>query len=182
MRASGLLAAWLMVWLAWPAQARQRREYLFSSRFDIDAGESRFFEFPSKEKGARLEVQFEAVSGRLSAGARVILLREREFRRFRAQQAYAEITSTEFAAEGSLRYRLEEPGNYALVMELPANSRRRNRVRLEVTLTTGPDPATLPASYASPRKRLVVVAASLTGFFLVLALSGRALLRAARRS
>ena len=172
--------AWLAL-LAWPLLAAQRHETLIFSRFDIDPGEWRYFEFPSKEKDARLQVHFEIQSPRRSSGVRVAVLGERDFRQLRENRPHREISSTGYRKDGDLRTRLLEPGSYAVVIDNRMEGRRKYRVEMEVNLITGPDPETLPVEYASPRKRLIVVTTSIAGFLLILALSGKALWRAARR-
>ena len=171
----------LLALMAWSAFAAQRRETLIYSRFDIDPGEWRYFEFPSKAADARLDVRFEVLSPKDSAGVRVAVQKEQDFRQFRENRPYAEISSSSYWKEGSLRTRLAEPGGYAVVIESRKESQRKCRVELEVSLTAGPDPESLPVSYASPRKRLIVVTVSLAGFLLILVLAGQALWRATRR-
>ena len=171
----------LLAILAWPAGAAQRKESLIYSRFEIDPGEWRYFEFPSKERDTRLEVQFEVQAPKDASGVRVAVMREQEFKLFRENQPHREISSTTFRHDGTLRTRLREAGGYAVVVDNRLEGRRKSRVRLEVALTTGPDPETLPVSYASPQKRLMVVSVSLMGFLIIVALTGQALWRATRR-
>ena len=170
----------LIALLAGPLFAAQRRETLIFSRFDIDPGEWRYFEFPSKERDARLQVHFEVQSPQRSSGVRVAVLSERDFRQLRDNQAHSEISSTGYRKQGDLRTRLSEPGGYAVVFDNRMEGRRKYRVEMEVNLITGPDPESLPVEYASPRKRLIIVTTSIAGFLLILALSGKALWRATR--
>ena len=170
----------LLALAALPASAAQHKETLIYSKFDIDPGEWRYFEFPSKEKDARLRVQFEAQSHQKTSGVRVALQSEEEFRKFRENRPHREISASGYRRDGTLRANLAEPGDYVVVIDNRMEGRRKCRVEMEVTLTTGPDPETLPVEYASPRKRLIVVAASLAGFLAILALSGQALWRATR--
>ncbi|HYM13003.1 MAG TPA: hypothetical protein VEU62_19850 [Bryobacterales bacterium] len=162
------------------AAAAQHREELTYS-FDIDPGEWRYFEFPVKEKDARLEVRFEARGRRPSPGVRVAVMAEGEFRRFRDNQPHQEIGATRYRAEGMLQARLAEPGQYVVVIDNGEKSQRRRHVEMESVLVTGPAPETLPVQYLSPEKRAVVTGASAAGFLLILALAGRALWRATRR-
>jgi len=171
----------LVALLAWAAPAAQRKETLIYSRFDVDPGEWRYFEFPAKAGEARLDVRFEVLSPKNAPGVRVAVLREGEFRRFRDNQPHQQVRTTTYRREGSLRTRLEEPGGYVVLIDNRQGERRRCRVDLEVTLTTGPDPETLPVRYASPQKRLIVVAASLFGFGVITGWAGRALWRTSRR-
>ncbi|MBI3666105.1 MAG: hypothetical protein HY236_07750 [Acidobacteria bacterium] len=171
----------LLALLVWPAAAAHRREFLIDSQFDIDPGESLYFEIPSKQPEARLEVQFEVQGPRGSRGIRVAVLSERELQNFREKQPHHEIISTAYRQEGILRTRLGEAGGYAVIVDNRLEARRKSRVRLEAVLTTGPDPETLPVTYASPEKRLIVVSVSLAGFLIIVALSGQALWRATRR-
>ncbi len=166
-------------WLASTLAAAQHKE-TFTYNFDLEPRETRYFEVTSKEKDARLRVQFEVQSPQNAAGVRVALLSAEQFQELREQRAHGEITSTAYLREGNLRTRLAEPGRYVVVIENQME-RRRCRLEMEVVLTTGPEPETLPATYASPQKRLIVVSASVAGFLLILALSARALWRATRK-
>lgn len=162
------------------AAAAQHREELTYS-FDIDPGEWRYFEFPVKEKDARLEVQFEARTNHGSPGIRVAVMSQEEFQRFRGNQPHQEIGASDYRARGTLKARLAEPGQYVVVIDNREKSQRRRHVEMESVLVTGPDPETLPVEYLSPEKRAVVVMVSAAGFLLILALAGRALWRATRR-
>ncbi len=174
-RRLGLLG-WL---LAWALAAAQHKE-TFTYNFDLEARETRYFEVTSKENDARLKVQFEVLSPQNAAGVRVALLSEEQFQQLREQKGHGELTSTAYLREGNLRTSLAEPGRYVVVIE-NAMERRRCRLEMGVVLTTGPEPETLPVTYASPQKRLIVVGASVAGFLLILTLSARALWRATRR-
>ena len=171
----------LLVLAAWPLPGAQRKETLIYSRFEIDPGEWRYFEFPSKENDARLQVQVDVRAPKNAPGVRVAVMNEEDFRRFRAGQPHREIASSAHRREGSLRIRLSDPAGYVVVIDNRLEGRRKSRVEMEVTLTTGPDPENLPVDYASPRKRLIVVTVSLACFLLILVLSGRALWGATRQ-
>ena len=174
-------AALLLIALAaWPAAAA-RRESVTGSRFHIDPGEWRYFEFPVKEANARLDVQFEVLSPKDAGGIRARVLREEEFRRFRSRQPHRDLGATSYEREGRWRARLADAGMYVVVIDNRAEERRRSRVQMEIALTTGPEPENLPVKYASPRRRSVVIAASLGGFLLIAGLWGKALWRATRR-
>ncbi len=167
--------------LAWTASAAARRESLIYSRFDIDPGEWRYFEFPAKENAARLEVRVEVLSPEKASGVRVRILTEAEFQQLRAQKPHQEVHATGYRRQARLRTRLGEAGGYVVVIDNPHAEREKSRVELDVMLTTGPDPQDLPVAYASPRKRLVVIGLSLIIFLAIAGWSGRALLRAARQ-
>jgi hypothetical protein len=175
----GFWIALLLVSVAAPAA--RRKETLIYSRFDVDPGEWRYFEFPSKAGEARLEVRFDVLSPKNGLGIRATLLSAGEFEKFREKQPHQDIQATSYRRAGSLRVRLSEPGDYVVVVDNRQDAQRRSRVDLEVTLTTGPDPESLPVAYASPRKRLIVVTLSLAGFAVIAGLAGRALWRATRR-
>lgn len=174
-----LLPGWLLL-SVWAATAAQRRENLIYSKFDIDPGEWRYFEFPAKEKDARLQVQFEVQSPPNSSGVRVTVETAEEFRKFRATQPHREIGASAYLRESTFRTRLPDVGEYVVVIDSRMENRRKYRVEMEVTLTTGPDPESLPVEYASARKRLIVVSASVAGFLVIVLLAGRALWRATR--
>ncbi|HZS51105.1 MAG TPA: hypothetical protein VFA54_09610 [Bryobacterales bacterium] len=172
--------AWLTSFATAGAAAQHRETFNYS--FDVDSGESRYFEIPTKEAGARLRVEFEVRSPQRFPGIRVAVEKQDQFERLRQHQPHQDLAFLSYRREGTLQVQLPESGRYAVVINSPPETHRRCRVEMDVTLTTGPDPETLPVSYASPRTRLIVVTASLGGFVLILLLSGRALWRAARRS
>jgi hypothetical protein len=174
-------AALLLVALAVAASAAQRRETLIYSRFDVDPGEWRYFEFPAKEATARLEVRFEVESRREARGrgVRVRLLTDEAFGRFRENLPAEHLEGTRYRRRGGLTAKLG-PGNYVLVVENRREGEGRSRVSLDVNLITGPDPETLPVAYASPQRRMAVVGVSLAAFTLILLWGGGALWRAAR--
>ena len=177
----GFLAALLLAALAPPASAARRKDTLIYSRFDIDAGEWRYFEFPAKSGEARLEVRFEVLSPKESQGVRITVLKEREFDKYRENQPHQDFQTTPYQRTGSLRTKLTDPGGYVVIVDNRQETKRHARVDLEVTLSTGPDPDSLPVAYASARKRWIVVTVSLAVFAAMLLVFGRALWRATRR-
>ena len=177
----GFLAALLLAALPGSLEAARRKETLIYSRFEVDPGEWRYFEFPSKVSEARLEVRFEVLSPKESPGVRVTVQKGAEFEKFREDQPHRDFRTTSYQRSGRLFTRLPETGDYVVIVDNRQEAKRRSRVDLEVSLTTGPDPETLPVTYASPHKRLIIIAASVAGFLLIVLLSGRALWRATRR-
>lgn len=176
----GFVAALLLVTLAPPAAAARRKDTLNYS-FDIDPGEWRYFEFPSKSGEAWIEIRFDVLSPKDSRGVRVAIQREREFDKFRENQPHQNFQVTSYQRSGNLRSRLTESGGYVVIVDNRREAKRRARVYLEVIVTTGPDPESLPVAYASPRKRWIVVTISLAVFAAMLLVFGRALWRATRR-
>jgi len=170
----------LLLFLAAAASGAQRRESLIYTQFDVDPGEKRYFEFPAKQPDARLEILFEVLSPNSPATIRAMVLGEKDFQRLRENRPHRLIDGTTYRKQGSMRVRLGEAGGYAVVVDSGEHSRGKTRVEMRVTLTTGPDPETLPVRYASPRRRLAVVSVSLAGFLIILALSAQALRRATR--
>jgi spore coat polysaccharide biosynthesis protein SpsF (cytidylyltransferase family) len=100
--AHGIMVAALAILHAGPAAraaaAAQHREELTYS-FDIDPGEWRYFEFPVKEKDARLEVRFEVRARHDSPGIRVAVMTQEEFRRFRDNLPHHDIGASDPRAE-----------------------------------------------------------------------------------
>ncbi len=169
----------LMALLAWPAGAA-RRESLTSSRFHLDPGEWRYFEVPVKEGNARLDVEFEVTSPKKAGGIRVRIFRDEEFQRFRSRQQHRTIGATGYDREGRWRARLADAGVYIVVVDNGAGERQKAQVRMDISLMTGPEPENLPVTYASPRKKQIVVTTSIAGFLVIVVLWGKALWRAAR--
>lgn len=153
----------------------------FNYSFDVDPGEWRYFDMPTKESNARLRVQYEVQWPQRTRGVRVLVESEEQFERLRQNQPHQETASLPYQREGTIDVRLPSPGRYVVVIENGAETRRRCRVEMDVTLTTGPEPETLPVSYASHQTRLAVVMTSAAGFVLILVFSGRALWQATRR-
>jgi hypothetical protein len=169
----------LLAALATATWAAQRRETLIYSRFDVDPGEWRYFEFPAKEPMARLEAEFRVESQGEGHGIRLRVLTDEAFARFRAGQPAQHIEGTGYRRRGRFAVNLEQ-GSYVLVAENRPEGDRRSRVELEANLITGPDPETLPVAYASPQRRMAVVGISLAAFAVILVWGGGALWRAAR--
>jgi hypothetical protein len=175
-------AAWLFVagQLGMVALRAAQHKETFNYSFDVDPGDSRYFEMPTKEANARLHVEYEVQWPQRTRGVRVMVHSAGEFEKMRQNQAHQEIASLDYQKEGKLDIHLPSPGRYVVVIANRREARRRCRVEMDVTLTTGPEPETLPVSYASPQTRKIVITASLAGFALILVISGRALWRATR--
>lgn len=172
-----LLTCWFLT-LPAPLRAAQHKE-TSSHSFDVDPGEPRYFEMPAKEANARLHVQYQVQWPQKTRGVHVLVESEEQFQHFRKNRPHREIASLDYQKEGTLDVHLPSPGLYMVVVE-SAEVRLRCRVEMDLTLTTGPEPETLPVSYVPPRTRLIVVSTSLAGFALILIFSGRALWRATR--
>src|SRR5207302_1236984 len=85
---------------------------------------------------------------------------------FRAGRREQILASTSYGGDGRLRYFAPEAGDYAMVFENEPGGRAPAKVRVKVWM----EPATSPV-YASPQRRLAVIAISAIVFFGIVSFS-----------
>src|SRR5262245_38071958 len=142
------MAVLLLTALSVAAPAAQHKDTVIYSRFDVDPGEWRYFEFPSKDPEARLEVSFEVENGNRERAVRVRVLQDHQFARFRQNEPAEAIGASPYRRRGGLATRVLA-GNYVVLVESRQGNSAPSRVQLDVSLLGGPDPETLPVAYAS---------------------------------
>jgi hypothetical protein len=152
---------------------------LFDEVYTIPAGEWRYVPVTLNQPPVLLSARFEVRSG--SSDIRLALLRSADLRRLRRDEPHGLLSVTGTGSNGILQYPIQEPGDYALVVDnraSPGLSPQPATVHLAVSLDfrrTGPVVGAL-----SGERRLAVIAISFVGFFLIAGFSARRLLRAMR--
>lgn len=141
----------------------------------VPRSQFRAVRMPVQQRPVTIECDYKAVSG---SPVRAVVMTVDDMERMRNQRSYRILAATGPAAEGALRYRVNRPGDYVLLLE---NDNTPNvRVRLQIALAFDENasftPTTLP-----PARRRQVVAVSLAGFSLVAGLTAWRLLAAVRR-
>jgi len=151
------------------------RTVLVDETVRVPRSQFRAVRMPVQQRPVTIECDYKAVSG---SPVRAVVMTVDDMERMRNQRSYRILAATGPAAEGALRYRVNRPGDYVLLLE---NDNTPNvRVRLQIALAFDENasftPTTLP-----PARRRQVVAVSLAGFSLVAGLTAWRLLAAVRR-
>jgi len=123
-----------------------------------------------------IECRFNVVNGGPTVHAE--LVSDRDFALFSRHREYETLASTEPGRSGGFERMIETPGRYRVLIR---NERGASpaAVSLVVRTDVDPPPATISTGI-SPRRKFVVVLASLTLFFGTVLWSGTKLLRAYR--
>jgi hypothetical protein len=108
----------------------------------------------------------------MSIGTRseAILLTRRDAERFNQGRSYHPLASTGFQNTARLRYEIDEPGDYVLLLDNRLESGRTTDVSLKINLR---DPPSIVAGTVSPERRQVVITLSLLFFLGVVMFSAR---------
>jgi hypothetical protein len=156
--------------------AASSRVELVNEVYRIPAGEWRYVELGLNQKPAYVTARFEALEG--SRQVRLALLRTADLERLRNGQPHGVMAVTESAGSGRLEYPVEQPGDYAILVD---NSTGQGAtIRLNVSLDfSGTHGAGI--TRLSPRRQLTVILVSFAVFFGIVGWSTRRLLRAIRR-
>jgi hypothetical protein len=151
------------------------RAVLVDETVRVPRSQFRAVRMPVQQRPVTIECDYQSVSG---SPVRAVVLTVDDMERMRNQRSYRLLAATGPAAQGALRYHVNRPGDYVLLLE--NDNSPSTRVRLRVALafdeTASFTPTTLP-----PAKRRQVVAISLAGFSLVAGFTAWRLLAALRR-
>ena len=123
-----------------------------------------------------IDCSFEVVTGGGSVHAE--LVSERDFIRFSRHRDYEVLARSQTGHSGAFQRMIETPGRYRVLI-MNEHGMPPAAVSLNVRTDVDPPPATVSTG-VSPRRKLVVILASLTLFFGTVLLTGRTLLRAYR--
>jgi hypothetical protein len=99
-----------------------------------------------------------------------ILLTRHDAERFNQGRSYHPLASTGFQTTARLRYEIDEPGDYVLLLDNRLESGRTTDVSLRINLR---DPPSIVAGTVSPERRQVVITLSLLFFLGVVMFSAR---------
>jgi hypothetical protein len=146
---------------------------LVDESYQIPANEWRYVEVSLQQQPALIWADYRAVAD--ARDVRVALLRREDLQRLRNQRAHGWLAETEPAPAGRLRFRVRDPGEYAIVVDNRGGDRQTSvylKVGLDFGAGRGPDVTTL-----SPRRQLAVILISFAVFFGIVTWSARRLLR-----
>jgi hypothetical protein len=141
--------------------------------YQIPPGEWRWVRFAIGHRPATVECRFTMLG---SGEAQAELVSQTQLELIRQHKAHDSLASTDTARAAGFSQFIEEPGEYAVVLENPGASPAA--VRLTVAMSFGQ-----PASrYLSRDRQLTVIVVSFVLFFGIVTLSTRALLRAMKKA
>jgi hypothetical protein len=129
------------------------------------------------QRPAVVVCEFVGVEG---GAVRALMMTAADLERLRRGEAYRLLAASAAEKKGQLRYRVNRPGEYALLLENSAESRAPARVKLKVGLRFTEETSFAPR-VLSPEERRRIVAASLAGFAVVAGLACWRLVGAVRR-
>jgi hypothetical protein len=139
---------------------------------EVPPAEWRYLELSLKQLPVIVVCHFDAADSRR---LRMAFLRKQDLNRLQHDQPHGVLAVTQPGAHGSLRFRVQTPGDYAVFLDNREGDRDAAKVRLRVALQFG-GPRQVEVRDLSPQRRLWVIAISFVFFFGVLAYAGRKLL------
>jgi len=137
------------------------RTVLVDETVRVPRSQFRAVRMPVQQRPLTIECDYQLVSG---SPVRAIVMTADDMERMRNNRSYRILAASGPAAKGSLRYRVNRPGDYVLLLE--NDNSPSARVRLQVALAFDQNASFTPTTL-SPAKRRRVVAFSLAGFGLV---------------
>jgi hypothetical protein len=146
---------------------------LVDELYQIPANEWRYVEVSLQQQPALVWADYRVESG--AKDVRVALLRREDLDRLRHERAHGWLAETETGPSGRLRFRVRDPGEYAVVVDNRGGEGPASvylRVSLDFGQGRGPEVTTL-----SPHRQLAVILISFAAFFGVVTWSARRLLR-----
>jgi hypothetical protein len=147
-----------------------------SGVYQIEPSHWRVFHFNVDKPGTLLTGSFEA--GAHSAQVQILVLRRQQLARFEDGRSVRPVFVSGFEDSARFRTRIDEPGQYALILDNRIGGRQPSKVALSFN-TAEPQPQTVRT--LPPARRRVIVAFSLAFFGAVVVLSATLFLRAANR-
>lgn len=154
-------------------QAASGPAILTDDAYDLPPGEWRWVRFEIRHRPATVECSFGSAAGEVHAE----LVNRPDLELFREHRRHDTLAYTDNLRAGGFHHYIEEPGQYAVVIENPG--KEQVRVHLKVALSFGPP---RPVSrYLSPTRRFTVILVSFVAFFAIVTFSTRALLRSMKR-
>ncbi len=147
---AGLLSA---VALAAPAPP-VHSDLLIDEEVTVSPSKVRPLEFDISSRNTRVLCKFRVVEGR--SGVRAVLLKRDDVRLWLAGRAHHSLASTGLAETGGFMFLVNDPGEYAVVLDNRLEGRSAALVHLQVKLLSGAGVAG-PVQFADPlRARLLV--------------------------
>jgi hypothetical protein len=153
------------------------RVELVDEVYTIPPAEWRYVQVQLRQTPVAVNCNFQVISK--DAQVRVALLNRGDLERLRADQPHGFLAATQPASEGTLYYRLQRAGEYAVVVDNRAlHTPVRVHLKVALDFSGGPEPA---VRTLSPQRRLAVILISFAIFFGIVTWSARKLLRAAKQ-
>jgi hypothetical protein len=166
-----------MMWLALVLAAITGRTELLDETFQVPRSQTRALTVELRDRPVTVEVDFKVISGR--SGVRVLFLTSDNAKRFEDGHALEVLAQTDYAGQGRFRYLVGAPGEYRILLDNRLEGREPAEVKVKIALLTSSYDTFLPRRLPE-RKRQLVTAVALGGFFLVAGVLGRALWRGTR--
>ncbi|MCX6629982.1 MAG: hypothetical protein NTW28_20385 [Candidatus Solibacter sp.] len=130
-----------------------------------------------RQNPARIDASFQVDSG--PGRVRLALLTQADLERLREELPHGLLAVTDTGNSGALRFRVRQPGDYALVVDNRSGKGRPAAVHLRIALDFAPAPPAV--TRLDPRRQLTVIVLAFAFFVGVVTFSARKLLRAAKR-
>ena len=105
-----------------------------------------------------------------SARVEAILVSRHDAERFNQGRSYHPLASTGFQTAAKLRFEIDQPGDYVLLLDNRLETHRSTDVSLKINLR---EPPSIVAATVSPERRQVVITLSLLFFLGVVMFSAR---------
>jgi len=148
---------------------------LADDTYQLPPGDWRWIRFDIRQRPATAFCRFESIGG--AGSVRAELVSRRDLDLFKQHKSHKTLSQTSATVSGTLNQYIEEPGEYAVVIE--NKDSRPAAVHLVLSLSF-PPPRPI-ARTLSPSRRLTVILVSFAMFFAIVTISARALLKAMRR-
>ena len=148
-----------------------------SGVYEVAPSHWRAFQFRAEDPGHVISGSYEAAAE--SANVQVLILREAQLERFAEGRSVRPVYVSGFNDSSRFRTRLQDAGEYVLVLDNRLGGRRPARVALNFHTIA---PRVLPVRTLPDSKRRAVVAMSLGFLGAVTVLAGALFLRAANRT
>jgi len=158
----------------WPLVAAER-VVVFDNMVHVERSLWRAIAIGPLQAPVTVECSYTVFEG--GSGIRAALMSRGEAERFRDRRSHRPAISTPYQMKGGFRHRIDQAGDYLVVLDNRMEGRSAAAVRLRVVMNHE-DPAPGPARMLSSRRRLVVVVTSVLFFVVVSGWSGRRVWRA----
>jgi len=162
---------WIVLLLLFAASPQSTRQVLMDEVYTIPASDWRYVPVVLKQPPVTLECEFRVLAG--GAGVRVGLLNAQGLAAMRHGRRHETLATTSFETSGKLRYQVQEPDEYSVVVDNSLEGRSgAAQVQLRVSLDFQ---GRGQARVLSPARRMAVVVISLAIFLGIVTFAGRKL-------
>lgn len=141
----------------------------FDRTVRVPPADIRGLELTIKNRPGTIDLRYRVAQR--DARVRAVVLAKADQPRFRAGRTVAELASTPYAPEGSLKVHLVTPGDYVIILDNRPQAKQETQVQVRGQIAYDPEPVT--AWELPPQRKAAVMAASLAAFFALFWWSGR---------